>query len=255
MFKNDLLAGRAAMVTGASSGLGRHFAQVLAAHGAAVACCARRADALAKTVDAITAVGGKAWTAEMDVTDANSVAAAFDAAEQALGPIAVLINNAGIASTARAMEIDEATWDRVMDTNLKGAWSVAQTFAKRLAAAETPGAIVNTASIMGLRQSAGVLPYAVSKAGLVQMTKLLALEWARYGIRVNAIAPGYIVTDLNRDFLAGDAGEALKKRVPQRRFGQPHELDGAVLLLASDAGAYMTGEIIAVDGGHLVNTL
>ena len=254
-FASDCLAGKVALVTGASSGLGRDFARALATHGAAVACGARRADKLAGTVAEIAAAGGRAVAVEMDVTDAASVAAAFDAAEAAFGPVTLLVNNAGIASTDRAMELTEETWDQVMDTNLKGAWHVAQAFGRRLAAAKTPGSLVNIASILGLRQAGGVLPYAVSKAGLVQMTQSLALEWARHGIRVNAIAPGYIETDLNRDFLESEAGQALMKRVPQRRFGRTADLTGALLLLASDASAYMTGAVIAVDGGHLVNTL
>lgn len=254
-FTSACLAGKVALVTGASSGLGRDFAMTLAAHGAAVVCAARRADKLADTVAAIANAGGNAGAVEMDVTGARSIIAAFDAAEADFGPVTVLVNNAGVASTDRAMDLPEGTWDQVMGTNLKGAWLVAQTFGRRLSATGTAGSLINIASVLGLRQAGGVLPYAVSKAGLVQMTQSLALEWARHGIRVNAIAPGYIETDLNRDFLESDAGQALMKRVPQRRFGQPQDLSGALLLLASDASAYMTGAVIAVDGGHLVNTL
>jgi NAD(P)-dependent dehydrogenase (short-subunit alcohol dehydrogenase family) len=254
-FRDDLLADRVALVTGASSGLGRRFAEALAAHGAAVACCARRREKLGETVDAITAAGGKALAVEMDVTDRDSVADAFETADRALGQVTVLINNAGLASTDRAIDLDPATWDKIMATNLTGAWTVAQRAAKDMIAAGRPGAIVNVASVLGLRQAGGVMPYAVSKAGLVQMTKSLALEWARHGIRVNAIAPGYIETDLNRDFLESEAGQTLMKRIPQRRFGKPEDLEGALLLLASDASDFMTGEVVAVDGGHLVNTL
>ncbi len=254
-FAADALAGRRALVTGASSGLGRHFARILAAHGAAVACCARRTEALAETVRAVDDAGGGAQAFAMDVTDEASVAVALDGAETAIGPIDILVNNAGVASTDRALDTDPATWDRVMNTNLKGAWTVARDFGRRRVEAGRPGTIVNIASIMGLRQSSAVLPYAVSKAGLVQMTKALALEWARHDIRVNAIAPGYIETDLNRAFLRSERGAALTQRIPQRRFGTPDDLAGALILLASDASAYMTGEIIAVDGGHLVNTL
>lgn len=255
LFRTDLLADRVAIVTGASSGLGAHFAQVLADHGAAVACCARRADKLADTVSAIEASGGQALAVEMDVTDRDSIADAFETADRALGQATILINNAGMASTDRSIDLDAETWNRVMETNLTGAWAVAQRAAKDMIAAETPGTIVNIASILGLRQAGGVLPYAVSKAGLVQMTKSLALEWARHGIRVNAIAPGYIETDLNREFLESEGGQALMKRVPQRRFGKPADLDGVLLLLSSDASDFMTGEVVAVDGGHLVNTL
>ncbi|PIW26318.1 MAG: 2-deoxy-D-gluconate 3-dehydrogenase [Rhodospirillales bacterium CG15_BIG_FIL_POST_REV_8_21_14_020_66_15] len=254
-FRQDLLADRVALVTGASSGLGRHFAQVLAAHGAAVACCARRRDKLAETVDTIAAAGGQALAVEMDVTDRDSVADAFETADRAFGQVTLLINNAGLASTDRAIDLDSAVWDGMMATNLTGAWTVAQRAARDMVAAGRPGVIVNVASVLGLRQAGGVLPYAVSKAGLVQMTKALALEWARHRIRVNAIAPGYIETDLNREFLEGEGGQALMKRIPQRRFGKPGDLDGALLLLASDASDFMTGEVVAVDGGHLVNTL
>ncbi|MEQ9171846.1 MAG: glucose 1-dehydrogenase [Rhodospirillales bacterium] len=254
-FRDDLLADRVALVTGASSGLGRRFAEALAAHGAAVACCARRREKLAETVDAITAAGGQALAVEMDVTDRESVADAFETADRALGQVTILINNAGLASTDRAIDLDPATWDQTMATNLTGAWTVAQRAAKDMIAAGRPGTIVNVASVLGLRQAGGVMPYAVSKAGLVQMTKSLALEWARHNIRVNAIAPGYIETDLNRNFLESEGGQTLMKRIPQRRFGKPEDLEGALLLLASDASDFMTGETVAVDGGHLVNTL
>ncbi|MEQ9574430.1 MAG: SDR family oxidoreductase, partial [Rhodospirillales bacterium] len=176
-------------------------------------------------------------------------------ADRALGQVTILINNAGLASTDRAIDLDPATWDQTMATNLTGAWTVAQRAAKDMIAAGRPGTIVNVASVLGLRQAGGVMPYAVSKAGLVQMTKSLALEWARHNIRVNAIAPGYIETDLNRNFLESEGGQTLMKRIPQRRFGKPEDLEGALLLLASDASDFMTGETVAVDGGHLVNTL
>ena len=248
-YRPDLLSGRVVLVTGASSGLGAHFARVLAAHGAAVACCARRTDKLETLVAEIAEDGGRALAVEMDVTDESSVEDAFEIAARALGTVTVLINNAGLASTDKALELDMETWNRVMTTNLTGAWAVAQRAAKDMVAADAPGAIVNIASVLGLRQAGGVLPYAVSKAGLVQMTKSLALEWARHGIR------GYIETDLNRAFLQSEPGQALMKRVPQRRFGKPEDLDGTLLLLSSDASDFMTGEVVAVDGGHLVNTL
>jgi len=254
-FRDDLLADRVALVTGASSGLGRRFAEALAAHGAAVACCARRPEKLAETVDTITAAGGQALAVEMDVTDRESVADAFETADRALGQVTILINNAGLASTDRAIDLDPATWNQIMATNLTGAWTVAQRAAKDMIAAGRPGTIVNVASVLGLRQAGGVMPYAVSKAGIVQMTKSLALEWARHNIRVNAIAPGYIETDLNRDFLESEGGQTLMKRIPQRRFGKPEDLEGTLLLLASDASDFMTGEVVAVDSGHLINTL
>jgi NAD(P)-dependent dehydrogenase (short-subunit alcohol dehydrogenase family) len=166
-----------------------------------------------------------------------------------------VVNNSGVASTQAALDLDPADWDRILDTNTKGAWLVARAAARRLIDAGRGGSIVNIASIAGLRVAGRLAPYAASKAALLQLTKALALEWARYGIRVNAIAPGYVETDLNRDFLASDAGKAITARIPQRRVGRPEDLDGALLLLASDASAYMTGSTIVVDGGHLQSTL
>ena len=192
---------------------------------------------------------------ELDVTSAGSVARALDEVEAAAGPLAVLINNAGLAITKAALEVDEAEWDRVVDTNLKGAWLMAQAVAQRMVAHGVGGAIVNIASILGLRVSGGVGPYAISKAGVIQMTRVLALELARHRIRVNALAPGYIETDLNRDFFASPPGQAMIKRIPQRRLGQMRELDAPLLLLASDASPYLPGSVLAVDGGHLVSAL
>jgi NAD(P)-dependent dehydrogenase (short-subunit alcohol dehydrogenase family) len=249
------LSGKIALVTGASGGLGRHFAGVLAGAGARVAVCARRMDKVLETVAGIESSGGRAFGVEMDVTDSGSVTTAFDVIEEQAGPVTVLINNAGIAARNLALELSDDDWDRILDTNLKGAWTVAQEAAKRMVAAETEGVIVNIASVLGLRVGKGTLPYAVSKAGVIQMTKALALELARHGIRVNALAPGFVETDLNRDFLATDAGKELIKRIPQRRPAEMEELSGPLLLLASDASSYMTGAVIAVDGGHLVSSL
>jgi len=249
------LSGKIALVTGASDGLGRHFAGVLAGAGATVAVCARRMDKVTETVAGIESAGGRAFGVEMDVTDEDSVTAAFGVIEEQAGRVTVLINNAGSASSTLALDLDESDWDRVLDTNLKGAWTVAQQAAQRMVEAKTGGVIVNIASVLGLRVGKGVLPYAVSKAGLIQMTKALALELAPHGIRVNALAPGYVETDLTRDFLASDAGKKLLKRIPQRRLAGMKELSGPLLLLASDASSYMTGAVIAVDGGHLVSSL
>ncbi len=249
------LAGSHALVTGASSGLGKHFAGRLAEAGARVTLAARREQALAARVREIGERGGQAAAVVMDVGAADSIEHGLDAAEQRFGPVSVLINNAGVTETGPALEVDEAGWDQVIDINLKGAWLAAQRTARRMVQHKISGSIVNIASILGLRVAGGVAAYAISKAGLVQMTKVLALEWARHGIRVNAIAPGYIETELNSAFFASAPGAALIKRIPQRRLGRAAELDGALLLLASEASSFMTGSVVAVDGGHLVSGL
>lgn len=249
------LDGRTALVTGASSGLGRHFARTLAAAGAAVAVAARRTGKLASLVDEIVTDGGQAHAVALDVTDAASVHAAFDTIAAWRGVPSVIVNNAGVAVARPLHEQTEADWDGVLDTNLKGAWLVAQEGSRRLVASGQGGAVVNIASITGERVAGGVAPYCASKAALLQLTKALALELAASQIRVNALAPGYVATELNRDFLASSAGQRLMSRIPQKRFGEPTDLDGALLLLASEAGRFMTGSVIAVDGGHLVSSL
>lgn len=249
------LDGRTALVTGASSGLGRHFARTLAAAGAAVAVAARRVDKLESLVAEIVREGGTARAVALDVTDLASARAAFDAVAAWRGAPDVIVNNAGVAVSRPLLEHSEADWDGVLDTNLKGTWLVAQEGARRLVAARQGGAMVNIASITGERVAGGVAPYCASKAALLQLTRAMALELAAHGIRVNAIAPGYVATELNRDFLASGAGQRLMARIPQKRFGEPSDLDGALLLLASEAGRFMTGSVIAVDGGHLVSSL
>jgi len=252
---NLTLHGHAALVTGANGGLGSHFALTLAKAGADVAVAARRVDSL-RDVDAqIRSAGRKAHAVALDVTHRESVVQAFVAASDALGPITVVVNNAGIAVTKPLLEHTDDDWNRVVGVNLTGAWRVAQEAARHMVEHERGGSIVNIASILGLRVSAQVPSYVASKAALIQLTKAMALELARHKIRVNALAPGYIETGINREFFASDAGQALIKRIPQRRIGHADELDAALLLLASDAGSYATGSVIAIDGGQLVNTL
>ena len=200
--------------------------------------------------DRIETDGGQATVVECDVTRSASVQAAFDAAEVAFGTVNVVVNNSGVAITRKALDLDEAEWDRVLDTNLKGAFLVAQAAARRMAAADRTGSIINITSIIAHRVAGAVAPYLASKAGLAHLTAALAQEWARYGIRVNALAPGYIETELNREFFRSPAGEAIVRRIPMRRLGQADDLDGALLLLASDASRYMTGSTLVVDGGH-----
>jgi len=246
------LAGKTALITGASSGLGVHFANVLARRGASVVLTARRLEALEDVCTGIRKSGGTAQAVQMDVTDHGSVDIALAEVD---GNIDILINNAGVAADRPAGDLTESEWDGVLDTNLKGTFLVAQATARRMKDAGGGGAVVNIASILGLRVAGNVSAYAASKAGVIQLTKSLALEWARDGIRVNALCPGYIETDLNRDFFASDPGLALIKRIPQRRLGKPADLDGALLLLCSDAGRYITGAVLAIDGGHLVSSL
>jgi NAD(P)-dependent dehydrogenase (short-subunit alcohol dehydrogenase family) len=255
MSKRFDLTGKVALVTGASSGLGVHFARTLAAAGASVAIAARRADRLASLQAELQAAGGKAVAVELDVQSGDSITAAFAAVEQALGPIDIVVNNAGISIVKPALEMPVEDWDAVVNTNLRGAWLVAQTAGKRWLMAKRPGVIVNIASILGLRTIGQVAPYNASKAGLIHLTRALAMEWARHDIRVNAICPGYIETEMNGDFWKTPAGQRLIDRIPQRRIGKPEHLDGALLLLASDAGTFMTGSVLTVDGGHTVSSL
>ena len=246
------LTGKVALVTGASSGLGVRFAEVLAENGAALVLVARRADRLDAIKGRIEKSGGRAIAVEADVRDREAMRAAFDAAEKALGTVTILVNNAGVAHAGHAVELSEEEWRRVLATNLDAVFYWAQEAARRMLAAGKGGAIVNIASVLGLNVDKGVVAYATAKAGVIQLTKALALELAFKGIRVNAIAPGWIVTDINRDYLAGEQGAAMKRQIPMGRFGEERDLDGALLLLASEAGRYMTGTTIVADGGQVV---
>ncbi len=245
------LEGKTAFVTGASGGLGAHFARVLAKAGAKVIVGARREAALAELADEIRAAGGDCTTTALDISSADSIAAAAPLFEM----VDILVNNAGIAVEKPFLEQSEEDWDRVMDTNAKGMFLMTQAVARAMQKRGTGGSIVNIASILGLRQGTHVVGYATSKAAAVQLTKVSALELARYGIRVNCICPGYVVTDMNRAVWETEAGKTMLKRIPQRRCGDESELDGPLLLLASDASTYMTGSIIVADGGHSINAL
>ncbi|MDQ6619955.1 MAG: glucose 1-dehydrogenase [Pseudomonadota bacterium] len=250
VFAPDLLRGRTAFVTGASAGLGRHFAGVLAAHGASVVAGARRLSELAAVVREIEAAGGSAHAVALDVRDPSSIAKALDDALAHVMHIDILVNNAGVAITRSALRTLEEEWQRVLDTNLSGAFRMSAAIAPLMRDQQRNGVIINIASVLAQRVAKQVSAYVASKAALVKLTEALALEFAPYGIRVNAIAPGYVETDLNRDFLRSPDGEMMAKRIPMRRFGAPSDLDGALLLLTSPAGQYMTGTTITVDGGH-----
>src|ERR1700758_1448930 len=244
------LAGEVALVTGASSGIGRHLAELLAAAGAKVALAARRIDRLAELAREIGAAGGQSLPIACDVTRADNVAAAIMTAENELGPLSILVNNAGVVVSKPLFEHTEADWDYVIDTNLKGAWLAAREFAHHLVGLKRPGRIINISSVLGFRTIGRVPAYCAAKAGLTHLTHVLAMELARHGILVNALAPGYVETDFNRAFFQTEPGKALISRIPLKRLGQSEDLDGAMLLLASPAGAYLTGAVIAVDGGH-----
>ena len=247
------LQGRVALVTGASSGLGQQFARALADNGAAVALVARRADRLSDLQKSIEAAGGRAVAVEADVTDRAAMVAAFDAAERAFGTVTILVNNAGIAqSPRRAIEVSEEEWRKVLGVDLDAVFFNAQEAARRMLAAKQRGSIVNISSVLGFGVAKGTAAYAVAKAAVIQTTKALAVELAFKGVRVNAIAPGWFVTEINDSYLESEAGAAIKRDIPMGRFGKDGDLDGALLLLASDAGSYITGATIVVDGGQVV---
>lgn len=249
------LDGKVALVTGASSGLGRHFAKVLARAGAHVVVAARRQERLQALCEEIADGGARASAVTLDVTDAASVKACFDACEKLAGVADIVVSNAGTTVTKMAVDQTPEDFDQVINANLRGCWLVDTEAARRLIAAQKPGSVINIASILGARVAAAVAPYSISKAGVIQATKAMALEWARYGIRVNALLPGYVRTELNTEFLDSEVGDKLRMRVPSRRFNELADLDGPLLLLASDAGRAMSGATVEVDSGHLVSGL
>jgi NAD(P)-dependent dehydrogenase (short-subunit alcohol dehydrogenase family) len=247
------LDGTTAIVTGASSGLGDRFARVLAGAGARVAMLARRTDRLEKLAGEIAAAGGTALPVACDVTDLAQIARAVDQVERELGPIDVLVNNSGVTVTRRAMDSTADDFDRIIATNLRGGFFMSTEVAKRMAAAGRKGRIINVASSLALKPLPMVSIYAISKAAVVQMTKAFALEWARYDIAVNALCPGYIVTELNADYWETEGGRKLVEKLPKRRVGDPADLDGILLLLASEqASRLFNGAVIAVDDGLAV---
>ncbi|AFP31198.1 Gluconate 5-dehydrogenase [Marinobacter sp. BSs20148] len=248
------MAGKRVLVTGASSGLGRHFARTLARAGARIAVGARRTDRLQTLVEEIRSDGGEAIALALDVSSRKSVIACLDALNDQFGGLDVVVNNAGVSDTKAALDYTDDDWDNILQTNLKGAWMVAQEGARRMVK-NGGGSIVNVTSILSSRVTAGVGPYCAAKAGLAHLTRSLALELARYGVRVNSLAPGYVMTEINRELLESDVGEKLKKRIPARKFCEVQDLDGALLLLASDAGRAMTGSEIVVDNGHACSGL
>ena len=246
------LTGEVALVTGASSGLGWRFAEVLAAHGASVVLGARRIDRLDELKARIERRGGKAEAVVLDVADPEQIARAFDTAERVFGTVTLLVNNAGISGLRKALDMSHEDWRSVLRVNLDAVWFAAQEAARRMVAAGKPGAIVNIASLHAYRVAPALSAYSVAKAGVVQLTAALAVELARHSIRVNAMAPGYILTEINQDYFASSKAEALIKTIPQRRIGRPADLDGTLLLLASSrAAGFMTGSTIIVDGGQM----
>tara|TARA_Y100001970_G_scaffold72557_1_gene92102 strand:+ start:1185 stop:1946 length:762 start_codon:yes stop_codon:yes gene_type:complete len=246
------LTGKVALITGASSGLGRHFAKTLSEAGATVILSARRVDNLMELQNELK---GNSRVFSLDVTSNESVESLFQEIKKEFGSADILINNAGVNDTRKFKDLDEESWNFVLETNLNGAFRVAKSFTDLLLEQKKPGSVINIASILGLRVGLNLTSYAAAKAGLVQLTKSMALELARSGIRVNAIAPGYILTEINDDFFKTEEGQNYIKSIPMNRLGLESELDGLLLLLASDASSFMTGSIIPVDGGHLINPL
>jgi 2-deoxy-D-gluconate 3-dehydrogenase len=242
------LSGKTALVTGGGTGLGRQFARTLALAGATVVLAGRRREPLESCAEAIRSAGGIAHCVLLDVSSGESVESAFEVVER-ISPVDVLVNNAGIAGSGALLEVTEDTWDAVLDINLKGAWLVARAAVRKMIERRAPGSIINVASVLGSAVQKGTANYPAAKAALLHLTRQMALEWAKYAVRVNALAPGYFMTELSAAFLSSESGKAMLKRMPMRRVGDPAELAGALLLLASGASSYMTGSVITVDGG------
>jgi NAD(P)-dependent dehydrogenase (short-subunit alcohol dehydrogenase family) len=247
------LDGKVALVTGASSGLGTHFARVLASRGCTVALLARREDSLRKVASDIHTAGGQAIVQCVDVTDHAAIVDCFNELHQRVGALDILVNNAGIAHGAAFLDAEDADTSEVFAVNQLAVWRIAQLACQQIQTAGKSGSIINIASVLGDSVFKGLASYATSKAAVIQMTKAMALEMARYEIRVNAIAPGYCDTEINHDYLQSESGKSMvQQRVPMRRIAKLHELDGVLLLLASQQSSYITGAVIPVDGGYLV---
>lgn len=243
------------LITGASSGLGEHFAKTLSEHGARVSLAARRIERLQNLVEGIRTTNGRAQAISMDVSESQSVAAGFDEAKSHFGAVDVVINNAGTASRGLAVEVPAEEWLRIIDVNLNGAWYIAQQAGKQMIESGNGGSIINLASIMAYRQKEGLVAYCSSKAGVNHLAHVLALEWATHNIRVNAIAPGYIHSEITEAVLASESGKEMIANIPQQRAGKPEDLDSALLLLCSAASSFMTATTITVDGGHMQTSL
>lgn len=249
------LKGRTVMVTGASSGLGRDFAKTLAAHGAQVVAVARRRSLLEQLCDEIAAAGGVAIPVAADVTDIEDIRAAIEEARHAFGGLSILVNNAGVSRESFLTDMSEEDWDVVLDTNLKAVWTMSREVARMMSSLGRGGSIVNIASILAFGTGKALGAYMAAKAGVVQLTRAMAVEWARDAIRVNAIAPGYFPTAMSGDFFTSAKGKEMIARIPMQRVGLIEELRGPLLLLASDASSYMSGSVLTVDGGHMCHPL
>ncbi len=246
------LTGKVALVTGASSGLGRHFAKVLAEAGAHVVASARRINHLNELVTEINTMNGSAIASQLDVTNQESINSLFEKTVESIGLIDIVVNCAGIAETGKFLEVEDSDWDKVFEVNVNGLRWVSREATRRLIEARHPGVIVNIASVAGIGAAPGWAAYATSKAAVIHLTKTMATELWRHDIRVNVLCPGYFPTEMNKAFLSSEQGQKYVERFPPRRTGELHELTGPLLLLASDASSYMTGVVLSVDGGHTI---